>query len=261
MDGSCSFADNHRMPIRAALCVLVFAFAVVPAFAQVPPETTHAEVNLNFWTPSDPEITIEDVDFSTPLDLEARRFRDFRLRAGGAHRFRFSYIPVKYDDTGKVIDTTVTFQGVTYPVNVPVNYEFKWDVYRIGYEWDFARFNYGFIGLVTELKYNRVSAFIDSPVGSATLEEVKAPIPTIGGIARGYLGDYFSVTGEFTALSIDRDEFRGKFYDLDLYGQLNFTRNLAAQFGYRSLDVDYLVDGDSGVLRFKGTYFGGTLRF
>lgn len=249
------------MPIRVALTALLVLCVAGPSLAQVPPETTHVELNLNLWAPSEPRIVIEEVDFATPLDLETKRFRDFRIRAGGAHRFRFSYTPVKYDDTGKVIATTVTFQGVTYPVNVPVNYEFKWDLYRVGYEWDFARFNYGFIGLVTELKYNKVSAFILSQAGSATLEEVKAPIPTVGGIARGYLGDYLSVTGEFTALKLDREEFRGKFYDFDLYGQLNFTKNLAAQFGYRSLDVDYLVDGDAGVLTFKGTYFGGTLRF
>ena len=249
------------MPIRVVLLALTLLLSAVPVLAQVPPETTHVELNLNLWAPTEPDIVLEGVDFSTPLELETKRFRDFRIRAGGAHRFRFSYIPVKYDDTGKVIDTTVTFKGVTYPVNVPVNYEFKWDVYRIGYEWDFARFSHGFVGLVTELKYNKVSAFINSPVGSATLEEVKAPIPTIGGIARGYIGEYLSVTGEFTALKLDREEFRGKFYDLDLYGQLNFTKNLAAQFGYRSLDVDYLVDGEAGILKFKGTYFGATLRF
>lgn len=142
-----------------------------------------------------------------------------------------------------------------------MNYEFKWDLYRFGYEWDFARFNYGFIGLVTEVKYNKVSAFIATPVQSAELEEVKAPVPTIGGIARGYLGDYVSITGEFTGLKITRDEFRGKFYDFDLYGQLNLTKNLALQGGYRSVEVDYLVDEDAGTFTFKGPYFGGTLRF
>jgi hypothetical protein len=249
------------MPTRVALYTLTLLFSALPVFAQVAPETTRVELNLNLWAPSEPEIVIEGVDFATPLALETQRFRDFRVRAGGAHKFRFSYTPVKYDDTGKLIDTTVTFRGVTYPVNVPVNYEFKWDLYRIGYEWDFARFNYGFVGVIAELKYNKVSAFINSPAGNATLEEVQAPIPTVGGIARGYLGEYVSVTGEFTALKLDREEFRGKFYDLDLYGQLNFTKNLAAQLGYRSLDVDYLVDGDAGILKFKGMYFGGTLRF
>ena len=34
-----------------------------------------------------------------------------------------------------------------------------------------------------------------------------------------------------------------------------------AQAGYRSMDVDFLVDSDEGTMKMKGPYFGGFLRF
>jgi hypothetical protein len=249
------------MRIRVALLVLSSMMVLTGrASAQVPPETTHAAIGLNLWSPT-PELNVQGVDFVNTLGIEEKRFNEVRVILGGAHKLRFSYLPIEYAETGKSITTTVTFEGQTFTGTVPVDYEFKWDLYRIGYEWDFVRFGHGFVGAIAELKYNKVSASVSSVVATASIEDVKAPIPTVGGIARGYLGNYVSITGEFTGLKLDRDEFRGKFYDFDLYGQLNLTKALAVQVGYRSVDVDYLVDEDQGTFTMKGPYFGGLIRF
>lgn len=236
------------MRIRLAAVVLFSALLISGrAYAQVPPETTHGELTANFWTPT-PELSLEGVEFVDRLGIENKRFVEYRalLKPGRKHKLRFSYVQVKYDELGKVIDTTFVFRGRTYNVNLPVNYEFKWDLYRFGYEWDFLTFDRGFVGVIAELKYNKVTATVVSPVGGTATEDVKAPIPTIGGIARGYLGDYVSVTGEFTGLKITRDDFRGRFYDFDIYAQVNLNKYLAAQVGYRAVDVDYLVDASTG---------------
>jgi len=230
------------------------------AIAQVAPEQTSGSLALNFWNP-DPEITVQDVDFVGSLGIAKERFKDIHITLGQKHKFRFSYVPVKYGETGKLIATTVTYQGRTYTVDTPVNYEFKWNLYNFGYEWDFARFSHGFVGVIGEVKYSKVTTSLSSPVAGSEATDTKVPVPTVGGIARGYLGDYFSVSGEFTGLKIDRTDFRGKFYDVNLYAQVNLTKNVAAQAGYRSLDVDYLVDNDTGTFKMKGPYFGGVVRF
>ena len=245
--------------VTAFLFVSALAVATGAA-AQVAPETANTELTMNFWSP-EPGATLQGVNFPLVLSIQPERFREMRLRAGGAHKFRFSSLPIKYEKTGTVINTTVTFQGVEYPISLPVDYPLKWNLYRIGYEWDFARFHYGFVGLVTEVKYNKVTAAIDAANIGAESTEVKAPVPTVGGIARVYFGQYVSATTEFTALKLTRDEFRGKFYDFDVYGQLNLVKQLGVQVGYRSIDVDYLVDSEEGALKFKGPYFGGVLRF
>ena len=72
-----------------------------------------------------------------------------------------------------------------------------------------------------------------------------------------------SITGEFTFFKIpDIDEdYGGNYYDLDIYGTVNFTQNFGAQLGYRSFDVLYIAETDNGSLRLRGIYFGGVVRF
>jgi hypothetical protein len=42
---------------------------------------------------------------------------------------------------------------------------------------------------------------------------------------------------------------------------VNFTNNVGAQLGYRSIDVFYEETRDAGTLKFKGWYFAGVARF
>ena len=238
-------------------------------------EDFHIELGLRFWQPT-PELTLTTgdmrvgtVDFVQEFGLGEERFRELRavLRAGRKHKLRFAYVPIKYDQDA-VLQREITFQNLTFPVRADANADINWDLYRFGYEWDFVARSRGFVGLVTELKYNKVQAAVTaagSMLGqtqtfSASVDRT-APVPTIGGIARGYVGEYVSFTGEFTALKFDRDEFRGKFYDFDVQGAAHLGKHLGVQVGYRSVDVDYRVDGDEGTMKMKGPYFGGFLRF
>ena len=149
------------------------------------------------------------------------------------------------------------FQGRTFTIGAPATADIKWKLCKFGYEWDFVSRERGFFGVIADLKYNKVEASIDSPVlTSAATTDVTAPVPTIGVIGRGYLAPAVSITGEFTGLSITRDDFDGKFFDFDLYGTVSFGRHFGVQGGYRSVVVDYLVDEDTGDLKMKGPYFG-----
>jgi hypothetical protein len=189
------------------------------------------------------------------------------LKAARKHKLRFAYVPIKYDQDA-VLQRTITFQNLTFPVTAAANADINWDVYRFGYEWDFVSMPKGFVGVIGELKYNKVAATVSAtgPVlgQSVTLTadvEQNAPVPTIGGIARGYLGNYVSITGEFTGFKLDRDDFGGKFYDFDIYGAVHLGKSVGVQIGYRNMDVDYNSDDENGTMTMKGPYFGGFLRF
>ena len=54
---------------------------------------------------------------------------------------------------------------------------------------------------------------------------------------------------------------RAHYLDFDLYGTVNFTDYVGAQLGYRTLDVGYLVDTDSGDMKLRGMYFGIVARY
>jgi hypothetical protein len=269
------------MPIRLSIVALLsILFTASRADAQfsrpaaVPPgEDFHLELGAMFWQPT-PQLIIgtdaldalgsHEVDFVREFAVDNKRFTEFRavVHAARKHKFRFSYIPVHYEQDA-VLQRRVTFGGRTFDIGLPANADLKWDLWRFGYEWDFVSRSRGLVGLITELKYNKVSANITSPIGNAAAEE-KAPVPTLGLIGRGYLQQNLSVTAEFTAFKVPEgisDTFVAKFYDFDLYATGSLSRNLAVQGGYRRVSANYIVDDNTGDLKLKGLYFGGLIRF
>ena len=242
-----------------------------PAQAQVLPAQDHiVELGVMFWKPS-PELTlstdalaganISEVDFVEEFGIEDKMFPEFRAAIGRNHKLRLSYVKFEYAEDA-TIQRVFTFQGRTFTVGAPATADIKWDLWKFGYEWDFISRERGFLGLIVDVKYNKIDASVDSQVLRSTASaDVTAPVPTIGGIARVYVVPMVAITGEFTGLSLNRDEFEAKFFDFDINGTVSFGRHLGAQAGYRSVDVHYLVDEDSGDLKMKGPYVGGVLRF
>jgi hypothetical protein len=260
-----------------ALCALLIASRADAQFRAADPapgEQFHAELSLLFWTPT-PEIKLStdgldtlgvgQVDFVKEFNIENKRFREFRvtLKPGHKHKIRFGNIPINYTQTA-TLTRTVTFGGLTVPVSTTATFDMKWDVRRYGYEYDFVARDRGYLGVIAELKDNKVSATVTSPSFGTETTDHRAPVPTIGIAARGYPHRLFSITGELTGVKVPgslKDQLQGKLFDFDLYGTLSFGKNVAVQGGYRSLLVDYIVDNGSGRLKMKGMYWGGLVRF
>lgn len=264
-----------------AVFVLAAGLAASPASAQyqVPSlsdpatgETYHVEVSGNLWGPT-PNVLISseslgiignEIDFVTDLGIEKSTFRQLKvaLRPARKHKFRFEFTPINYSAEAAP-SRRVVFNGVEFPITIPVQTDVRWNAYRFGYEYDFVYRDRGFVGLLLELKYTDIEASLQNVIGTEFVR-ARAPIPAIGGIGRVYVVPNISITGEFSAFklpdSID-EEYRASFYDFDLYGTVNFNDHVGAQAGYRSLTVFYNIEEDAGDLKLKGLYFGGTLRF
>ena len=235
-------------------------------------EAYHIEFSTNWWNPT-PVVIISseslgipgtEIDFVSDLGIVQKKFGEIRLigKAGRKHKFSFNYIPIKYEAATQ-IQRTLVFNGIRFNVNVPVSSELDWNAYRFGYEWDFVSNRRGFVGVLLEAKYTDVTATLTSPVASE-FAHAEAPIPAIGGIGRVYFAPGVSFTGEMSGFKlpdIDDGRSRGHYLDYDFYGTVNFTNNVGAQFGYRSLDIGYVVESDAGTLKLEGWYFGGTVRF
>ena len=251
--------------------LFVFCAISTPAQAQVVPAEDHiVELGVMFWKPS-PELTLStdalagssvgDVNFVEEFGIEDKMFPEFRAAIGRSHKFRLSYVKFEYAEDA-TIQRTFTFQGRTFTVGAPATADITWDLWKFGYEWDFVSRERGFFGVIVDVKYNTIDASVDSPVlRSTATADVTAPVPTIGVIGRGYILPMVAITGEFTGLSLNRDDFEAKFFDFDINGTVSFGRHLGAQAGYRSVDVHYFTDGDAGDLKMKGPYVGGVLRF
>lgn len=252
-----------------AFSLVTFAAISTPAAAQ---NTNAGEFSLLFTTP-DPDLRLQsgtlitstgitEIDFVEEFGIEKKTFPEIRFSAGRKHKFRFGYLPVRYE-ADAVIERTIIFNGQTFSIGAPATTDIDWNIWRFGYEWDFVSNERGFLGIVGELKYNQLDASIDSPaLARAATTEQKAPIPTVGVAARGYLGPNVFVGGEFTGLKWNRgDDWDASFYDFDINGGVTFGRYIGVQGGYRSITVDYFIDDDVGDLKLKGPYFGVIAKF
>jgi len=266
-------ADKRRMRHRLSLsaCGVLLALIATPAAAQAPNDQI-VELGLTFFRPS-PELTlstdalagssINEIDFVQEFGIEDKSFPQFRAALGRSHKFRVSYVKFSYDQDA-VIRRTFTFQGRTFTINTPATADITWDLWTLGYEWDFVSRDQGYVGVIADLKYNKVEAAITSPaLASAATADTTAPVPTIGVVGRGYLGSMVSVGGEFGGLKISSGDFDVKFTDFDINATIiPFPRiGIGAQVGYRSVIADYIVDEDTGDLKMQGAYFGFIARF
>lgn len=275
-----------RTRVAATLFVcLVIGLAATPAHAQygrtrgqsdrATGEKYHVELGGYLWNPT-PGIGISSeslpivgttatkIDFVEDLGIEKKQFRQIKavLRPATKHKFRFEYTPISYQAEG-TIRRDVIFNGIIFPVALPVRTDMTWKAYRFGYEIDILYRERGFLGLVLEAKYTDVEATLTNVIDTQFVH-ARAPIPAIGVIGRVYVMPNVSITGEFSGFKLPEgidESYRARYYDFDLYGTVNFTHHAGVQAGYRSFDVFYRIDNDEGSLTMKGPYFGGVVRF
>jgi hypothetical protein len=261
---------------------LAFVLAAAPAQAQFRPrplsepptgEKYHIEAAAGFWFPSATigasseglGISGTTIDFKTDLGLQDKKLQYVRLVLSPSrrHKFHFDFLPIKYNQTA-TLKRRIIFNGIAYNVSLPVKSELLWKAYHFGYEFDFISNNRGFAGFVVEAKYTDVQITLDATPVAIEFARARAPIPAIGGIGRVYIVPNISITGELTGFKLPQDLVKNTsahYIDFDLYGTVNFTNNIGAQFGYRSLDVSYIATADTGTFKEKGVYFGVVARY
>jgi hypothetical protein len=236
-------------------------------------ERYHVEAAAGFWFPS-ADITVSseglgipgsNVDLKQDLGLSDSRLPELHLvlRPGRAHKFRFQYIPVSYEQSA-VLTREIVFNGQRYRVGLPVSSTFDWKAYRFGYEFDFISTDRAYGGVVLDLKYTDVTATILTPLAAAEFTREQVPIPAIGGIFRVYPVPNVSITGEITGSKLPANLIKnaqGHYLDVDFYGTLNFTNNIGVQLGYRAFDVGYIFSDGSGTFNLRGLYFGVVARY
>jgi hypothetical protein len=251
-----------------------------PAHAQFQPrqvsnpatgESYHVELVGGIWFP-EADITVANVvggQLATTVDLKSdlgindnKRFGAFDavLRPARKHKFRVEFIPVRYSQTA-VAPRTLVFNGQIFPAGVPVSSTYDWKSFRFGYEYDFVSADAGFFGVIVEGKYSKIDTSLASPAGNGS-SSASAVIPGIGGIARIYLTNSLSWTGELTGIKIPTTSQRsGHYADVNTYATLNFSHHVGIEGGYRSFDVQYTVNQDSGTITLKGWYAALAVRF
>lgn len=235
------------------------------------------EVTGSLWSPDmSGKISSEQfglvgttIDFNDDLGYSATRFRDLRivLRPTKKAKFRIQYTPIRYEaDT--TFTRTIVFNGIAYPLGVPIESSFDWKVWRFGYEYDFLYKSRGFVGVLAEVRYTQMDARLatNSPAISPRYNEfttAKAPLPALGVVARAYPLQALAINFELSGMKmpdIARD-YQGNYVEWDLNGTFNVTNNVGLQMGWRQATTYLSIERDLGDLRFNGLWFGAALRY
>src|SRR6476660_5425554 len=153
-----------RIPAASVRVIcLVVCLLAAPAAAQdsVKPmseratgENYHVEIGGMFWNPT-PDISISSealgiigskIDFVKDLGIEKSLFLQSRivLRPTTRAKFRFEYTPISYTVPSGTLHRTIVFNGISYPIALPITTELKWKAYRFGFEYDFIYRDRGF---------------------------------------------------------------------------------------------------------------------
>ncbi|MBP7778555.1 MAG: hypothetical protein KA371_15670 [Acidobacteria bacterium] len=270
---------TFRSPLVALAALALVAATATSARAQFPMrgsdvigEDYNVEVSFNFWSPTPTAIISSEalgilgtnVDLVGDLGIEKQLLKDVRvvLRPAKKHRFRINYLPMTYD-AQNTLTREFIFNGLRYRPGLPVATTAQFKAWRFGYEYDFLYRERGFLGVLFDVKYTDVNVGLNSPIGDEFTKAV-APLPTIGGVARVYAARNLALNAEMSYVKVPEnlsDTVDGRYVDFDINATFNPHKNFGVQAGYRSIDLTYAVDLDSGSLTFKGLYFGGTVRF
>jgi hypothetical protein len=209
------------------------------------------------------------IDFVTDLGYTRTRFNDLRivLRPTRKAKFRIQYTPMRYEAETS-FTREIVFNGIAYPLGVPVESSFEWKVWRLGYEYDFLYKSRGFVGILAEIRYTHMDARLatNSPAISPRYDEfttAKAPLPALGVVARAYPLPALAINFELSGMKApDIDpKYQGNYVEWDLHGTFNVTNNVGLQMGWRKSNTYLAIEEDLGDLKFQGLWFGAALRY
>jgi hypothetical protein len=265
--------------LLAGAAVLV-GIAATPALAQLGDqegsrlplgERYHVELSGTLWNPtllgviSSEQFGIigDQINLSGDLGYRQTRFKDLRLvlRPGRKSKFRFQYTPISYTAATN-FSRDIVFNGIKFPVSVPIDSTFEWKVMRVGYEYDVVYTDHGYVGLLLEGRYTQFSAALSSILASE-FTRVKVPLPALGVVGRAYVAPGVAINFEVSGFQLPEidPKYDANYYDWDIHGTVNFTNNVGVQIGWRRMTTYLFVEQDTGDLKFQGMWFGAAVRY
>jgi hypothetical protein len=240
-------------------------------------EKYHVEFAGTLWNPnlagkiSSEQFGIvgSQIDLLTDLGYAKTRFKDMRivLRPSKKSKFRIQYTPIQYE-AETAFTRELVFNGIKFPVAVPIESQFSWKVWRLGYEYDFLYKPRGYVGMVLEGRYTTAEARLktNSPIFSPPYDEYNkrsAPLPALGIVGRAYplpeVAINFEVTG-FKLPNVD-EKYQARYFDWDINGTVNLSNYFGVQMGWRKMTNFMVIKKDSGDVQFQGLWFGAAVRY
>ncbi len=271
---------DHLSPaVVAGLVGLTALMAVSPAQAQpreqgkpVLGEKYYFEIATTWWTPSVNGVISSDalqavgnqISFTDDLGYDSTRFRDLRfvVRPAKKHRIRVQYTPIEYA-AATTFNRDIAYKGSVFPVSVPIESTFTWNIWRVGYEYDFLYTKRGFLGVLGEARFLDMTASLNSAVANE-LVTGEAVVPAVGIVGRAYVLSDLAINFEMSGTRIPKlfnKNDTNTVVDWDLNATINLTNNFGGVIGWRKSTTYLKIDDNTGDLKFEGLSFGLVIRY
>ena len=202
------------------------------------------------------------IDFKKDLGLQDQQFPELHLvlRPAKAPQVPAAVHPDRPTPRVRPCRATIVFNGQRYNVGLPVNSTLDWKAYRFGYEYDF----------ISRIAASAGSCWTSSTPTSRPRSPARSSIEFTQ--AQGADSDRSAASSASMWCRTSRSPAKsrgsrcriprlikdntGHYLDVNVYGTLNFTNYIGVQVGYRSLDVGYCLETDTGSFTVQGVYFG-----
>ena len=153
------------------------------------------------------------------------------------------------------------FNGIEFPIAVPIQSDLKWKAYRFTYEYDFVYRDRGFVGLVLEAKYTDVTATLTNAL-DLEFVHARAPIPAVGLIGRGYVAPNIAITGEFTFFKLPEIQGTSGSYSTSICTAPSTSPTTSACRAATDRSTSSTRSTTTtGTCSSRASYFGGVVRF
>jgi hypothetical protein len=208
-------------------------------------------------SPTGSEGTLIDL----PNDLGVEDKGTFHVRGtvqiGPGHKVRLSWTPLDYRGDENV-ERTIVFGGSTYEVDTRIVSRIKGNYYTLEYEGDFARGEWGHVGLLIGAKaFDGDTVLVAPDIGDRKITSIHVPVPVLGVTSRLYFGK-LSAAAEFSGLTIGK---KGHIWELELSGRFDLVKNLSGSLGFRRLSLHGEHEEDLLEYKMKGLFLGVAARF
>lgn len=203
------------------------------------------------------------VDFSQTLggnDTTNVGRLDGLYRFNEKHGITFSWYALRF--TGStVLGQEIIWNGVTYPINTPVDSKLKYDIYKMSYQYSLYHNEEVELGMSFGFHVMHVFAGIDaSGISLSEGESVTAPLPVFGLSADYKFTPRFSFYYNYQVFNINyQDKIRGGLQDL-LFGlEYRLFRHVALGAAYNRFSLSVDAKGDVSTLHLDTNWSGGLL--
>jgi opacity protein-like surface antigen len=254
------------------------AFLVVLAstsYAQAQDKDATLELVGRYWVPTlkasarvDPDTDVRgtDIDLKDDLGLGNKSFPSGRViwHTGPGSNLFLDYVWSK-DTSEKTLEKTITFRDTTFDIGARVSSELKFQIFNLGWIWQFIRTSGGGVRLGTLLNVRaaRISLSLDgqlNDLSQSASRSYTAPLPSLGFALD--MNPHKAVTLYLYSSGLPTTVY-GYFLEGEAGLNIKPLKNFSISAGYRYEDFKAKNKDETAEarLRFIGPFAGAAIRF